>query len=59
MNRPATTIGIVFEEDFDIGVVELIGWHDTKFVVDLEEDNRDHESAGEGPGGLLGEYEIV
>ncbi|CDX51846.1 conserved hypothetical protein [Mesorhizobium plurifarium] len=59
MNRVAAAIGIVFEEDFDIGVVELIGGHDAKFVVDLEEDNRDHKGAGERPGGLLGEYEIV
>ena len=52
-------MGIVFEEDFDVGVVELVGGQDAEFVVDLEEDNRGHESAREVPGSLLGESEIV
>lgn len=39
MNRPAAAVGIVFEEDFDVGAIELVGWHDAKFIVDLEEDD--------------------
>ncbi len=59
MNRPAAAVGIVFEEDFDVGIVELVGGQDAKFVVDLEQNHGGHKSAGEVPGGLLGEGEIV
>jgi hypothetical protein len=47
MNRPAAPIRIVFDENFDVGVVKLVGGHDAEFVVDPEEDHRDHEGAGE------------
>lgn len=43
MNRPATAIRIVLEEDFDVGVVELVGGQNAEFVVNLEEDDRGHE----------------
>ena len=59
VNRPAATVGIVFEKDVDIGVIKLVGGQDAKSVVDLEEDDRGHEGAGEVPGGLLCEGEIV
>jgi len=59
MNRPAAAIGIVFEEDFDVGVVQFVGGQDAEFVVNLEENDRGHEGTGEVPGGLLGESEIV
>ena len=59
VNRPAATVGIVFEEDFDVGVVELVGRQHAEFIVDLEEDDWGHEGAGEVPGGLLSEGEIV
>lgn len=59
MNRPAAAVGIVFEQNFDVGVVELVGRQDAEFVVDLEENDGGHEGAGEVPGGFLGENEIV
>ena len=59
VHRPAAGIGIVFEEDFDVGVIEFVGGQDAEFVVDLEADDRGHESAGEVPGSFLGESEIV
>lgn len=59
VHRPAAGIGIVFEEDFDVGLIELVGGQDAEFIVDLEEDDRGHEGAGEVPGGLLSEGEIV
>ncbi|TIM79686.1 MAG: hypothetical protein E5Y60_07755 [Mesorhizobium sp.] len=39
MNRPAAAIGIVFEEDLDVGVVELVSRQDAEFVADLEENH--------------------
>ncbi|CAH1648231.1 hypothetical protein CHELA40_20003 [Chelatococcus asaccharovorans] len=59
VNRPAAAVRIVFEEDFDVGTIELVGRQDAEFVVDLEEDDRGHEGAGEVPGSLLSEGEIV
>src|SRR5690606_8214294 len=59
VHRPAATIGIVLEEDFNFGAVELICRDDSELVVDLEEDDRGHEGAGEVPGVLLGEFEVV
>src|SRR5690606_31443929 len=58
VNRPAAAVGIVFEEDFDVGAVEFVGG-ENEFVVDLEEDDWGHEGRGEVPGGLLGEGKIV
>ncbi len=53
MSRPTALVGIVFEERLDFGVVEFVGGHDAVFVVDLEENNRHHQGAGEVPGMVL------
>lgn len=53
MNRPAAAIGIVFEEDLDVGVVELVSRQDAEFVADLEE-NHGAIGCGRGAGRLSG-----
>lgn len=59
MNRPGALVGIVFEEDDDLVAFELFGGHDAVFGAGLEEDDGDHEGAGEVEGVILGEGEIV
>ncbi|WP_419906036.1 hypothetical protein [Hoeflea sp.] len=40
-------VGVVFEEDDDLCVVDFVGGEDAVFVVGPEEDDRRHEGAGE------------
>lgn len=59
MDRVTAGIGVVFEEDDDLGVFDFVGGEDAVFVVGLEEDDRGHEGTGEVPGVFLGEGKIV
>ncbi|MEP3437462.1 MAG: hypothetical protein ABJN75_11855 [Hoeflea sp.] len=56
MDRVTAGVGVVFEEDDDLCVVDFVGGEDAVFVVGLEDDDRGHEGAGEVPGVFLGEF---
>tara|TARA_Y100000815_G_scaffold207426_1_gene191449 strand:+ start:1739 stop:2212 length:474 start_codon:yes stop_codon:yes gene_type:complete len=59
VDRVTTGVGVVFEEDNDLGVFDFVGGKDTVFAVGLEQDDRGHEGPGEVPGVFLGEEKIV
>jgi hypothetical protein len=59
MSRP-TVVGVELVDDFEtVGVVEIVGGKDAVFAVDLEQDDRDHQGAGELKGVVLCERKIV
>ncbi|MEP0498796.1 MAG: hypothetical protein ABJ256_00655 [Nisaea sp.] len=59
VDRVTAGVGVVFEEDDDLGVLDFVGGEDAVLVVGLEEDDWGHEGAGEVPGVFLGEGKIV
>tara|TARA_R110002020_G_scaffold19156_1_gene66554 strand:+ start:776 stop:955 length:180 start_codon:yes stop_codon:yes gene_type:complete len=59
MNRLAAAIGIVDAEGIDFAIVKFVFWQDAVLVAGLEENDRGHKGAGEAPGVLLGEFEVV
>jgi len=59
VDRVTAGVGVVFEQDDDLGVVDVVGGEDAVFVVGLEENDRGHEGASEVPGVFLGEGKIV
>jgi hypothetical protein len=58
MSRP-TVVGVELVDDFDSGVFEIFGGKDAVFAVDLEQDDRDHQGAGQLKSMVLSEREIV
>jgi hypothetical protein len=55
-----TVVGVELVDDFEtVGVVEIFGGKDAVFAVDLEQDDRDHQGAGQLKSMVLSEREIV
>src|SRR5690606_33937501 len=59
VDRPAPAVRIVDVEHRDLALIELVLGQHAIFVVGLEEDDGSHQCAGEVPGVLLGEFEVV
>ncbi|MFK4260065.1 hypothetical protein [Agrobacterium tumefaciens] len=58
MSRP-TLVGVVLVHNLDLVAINFVGWHDAELVAGSEENDGDHQGAGEIEGMALCEAEIV